>query len=466
MSEGVETLTIRVEDDATDGANAAADALDRLAASQDAQAKAGIGGVAGEKQSTAFARLREQGTKAGSALAASFAGVENRMANAVTATNRLISALQLAKNRAKEIDSADARKLSEDMARANRLPTALQAPPPAAFTAAQAQAEAAQAIATASQAAGSAQRAAAHDALEFATAAAEAATGGRALASVYDLVAARAAAAARDEAKAFQEQVTRANRLPTALQAGASSGATLESRSKEAGSALGASAHGALEEALDAAKGEAGVKRLASVYDLVARRAAAAAKEEEKAFAVAVEKANKLPKSLQPQQAEPKLSGLQKLLGTVRGVFGDKAAGGLAAGAQKLAAVDESMGGKLLPALAAGAGAYGAAATVVVAAATALAAITYKVLSAVASASIEASDRKTKALAGLGAGGEETYKIAVASSVKLGSDLDATITQVKGLITTGFAKDRVPVILEAVADIRIAKGDDAANALQ
>lgn len=206
---GTETIKIRLEDDATDAANSAANALERLAKAQDDQAKAGVGGVTGEKQSTAFKRLREMGTQAGSALSAAFAGVQNRMLNAVTATTSLSSALQLATNRARELRAAEARDLSAAMTHANRTPTALQSSPK--------EIDWAGALAEASGKAGSALKAAATDALALATAEAVAVTNAQKLATVYDLVAKRATAAAKAESKVHSEQETRATQLPTAL---------------------------------------------------------------------------------------------------------------------------------------------------------------------------------------------------------------------------------------------------------
>jgi hypothetical protein len=380
-NEGTDTLRIRLEDDASDPANAAATALERLAKSQDEQAKAGIGGPAGEKQATAFKRLREMGTQAGSALAAAMAGVQVQMGGAVTATNRLSSALQLAQNRAREARAADGRQLAEDMTRANKTPLHLQASPPK-----------------------------------------------------IDMAAAMAKA------------------------------------SGESGSAQRAAASGVLDQAVDAAKAEAGGKKLASVYDLVARRAANAAKEEEKAFAVAVDKANKLPKSLQPKAAPPEFSGLEKLLGTVRGVFGDKAAGGVAAGAAKLAEVDESMGGKLLPALGAAAGVYGAAGAMLAAAALALVTASVKVLVKVGEMSIEqttfregaqsALDRLTKG------SGAATYDATLKIAAKLGIDKNDAINQTKALLQAGLDKETIPLAIQAIADISVDLGDEKGNALK
>jgi hypothetical protein len=547
MSEGTDTLTIRLEDDATDAANAAATALERLAKSQDTQAKAGIGGVDGEKQSTAFKRLREMGTQAGSALSAAFAGVQNRMINAVTATTSLSSALQLATNRARELRAAEARDMSAAMGQANRTPTALQSSPQAidwakalatvsaeagsalraqandalesaaamAFAAANgaklssvydlvakrvAAASAAErastseqvnranrmptalqsspqaidwaaALAKVSKEAGSAQRAAAEGALEFATAAAMAAVDGAKLSSVYDLVAKRAAQAKNSDARQLSEDMARANRTPTALQSSPKeidwAGALAEASNKS-GSALKAAATNALELATAEATAVTNAQKLATVYDLVAKRAAAAAKSEAKVHSEQETRANQLPTAL--KQAGPSApSGFQKLVGGIESLFGPKAAGTFVEGARGLADVSDKLGpiGPMLVKAGIGLGAGAAVgAALLVAAAVKVASIMYDALKGVLLASIDATDRRTKAVAGFGKGGKDVYNEVVGLSVDLSLDLDETLKEAKGLVITGFKKEQIPVIIEAVADIRIAKGDEAAAALQ
>ncbi|MEP7123146.1 MAG: hypothetical protein ABJE95_19615 [Byssovorax sp.] len=470
--EGTETLTIRLEDESTDAANRAAPALERLAAAQDAQAKAGIGGVAGEKQATAFKRLREMGTQAGSALAAAMAGVQVQMGGAVTSTNRLISALQLAKNRARERDAAAARQLAEDMTRANRLPSHLAAPPPAAFTAERAAAEAAAAIATASQAAGSAQRAAATDALSFAVAAAEAATSGRQLASVYDLVANRAAEAASADARKLTEDMNRANRMPTALQSSPKAidwDAALAAESQKSGSAARAAANDVLGLATSAAAAVTNAQKLSSVYDLVAKRAAAAAKTEEKAFAAAVEAANKVPKSLQPKAAAPEFSAFQKTIKDIESLFGKRAAGGAVDAAQGLAKLAENYEklGPIGQGLIKGAGAITLAAAAMAAAAAVLIG---KALFKVASMAIEQGEAKKAAVSALsrlsGGAGDEVYQTTIKLAADFNLDKDETIAKVKTLLQAGIGKDQIPLAIQAIADVSVALGDEKGHALE
>jgi hypothetical protein len=469
--EGTDTLRIRLEDDATDAANTAATALERLAKSQDEQAKAGFGGKAGEAQATAFKRLREQGSLAGSAISSAFLQVQGRVLGAVAATRALSSVLQLAQNRAREAASADARQLAEDMTRANRMPSHLAAPPPPAFTAARAAAEAAQAIATASQAAGSAQRAAATDALSFAVAAAEAAASGRQLASVYDLVANRAAEAASADARKLTEDMNRANRMPTSLQSSPKAvdwDAALAAESGKSGSAARAAANDVLGLATSAAQAVNSAQKLSSVYELVEKRAAAAAKAEAKVHSEQENRANQIPTAL--KQAGPSgPSAFQKTIQDIESLFGKRAAGGAVQAAQGLAKLADNYEkmGPIGQMLIKGAGAITLAAAAMAAAAAILIG---KALFKVAEMAIEQGEAKKAAVAALGrlsgGAGDEVYKTTVKLAADFNLDRDATIAQVKTLLQAGIGKAQIPLAIQAIADVSIDLGDEKGHALQ
>jgi hypothetical protein len=382
MAEGTETIKICLEDDASDAANSAAAALERLAKSQDTQAKAGIGGVEGEKQSTAFKRLREMGTQAGSALAGAFESVQNRMINAVTATNRLSSALQLAQNRARELKSAEASDLAAAMGHANRTPTALQSSPK--------EIDWAGALAEASNKSGSALKAAATNALELATAEATAVTNAQKLATVYDLVAKRAAAAAKAEAKVHSEQETRANQIPTALK----------------------------------------------------------------------------------QSGPGPASSFQKLIGEVEGIFGKRAAGATAEAGQSLAGLAdkyEKLGPIAQSVIKGGASIAVGAAALAAAAALAIVAFAVKGAIAIGKVSLEESELKKSAVGALdrlsAGNGAAEYKVALKLSADLNLDEEDAVAQVKSLLQAKIDRATIPLVITAAADLRIAKGDEAASAL-
>jgi len=87
--EGTETLTIHLEDDASNAADAMTASLLRLASAQDTQAKAGT--RTSESQAAALNRLREAGARAGGALAAALSGVTSRAGLSEVALKNLVA---------------------------------------------------------------------------------------------------------------------------------------------------------------------------------------------------------------------------------------------------------------------------------------------------------------------------------------------------------------------------------------
>lgn len=178
-----------------------------------------------------------------------------------------------------------------------------------------------------------------------------------------------------------------------------------------------------------------------------------------------------LPRSLQPGSGEPKISAYNSALQSIGRVFGEGVAGQVAEGARGLAEASNRLG-PMMPMLKAGAGLLQNAAVGIAASAAALAIaatlISVKALASVASAGIEASDAKARALAGLGVGGEATRAGVFKVAVELGLGPEETqdfMVRAKRLLSTGFARDQVPVVLKTVANFGVQAGDEKANAL-
>lgn len=177
--------------------------------------------------------------------------------------------------------------------------------------------------------------------------------------------------AARTDARQLAEAMQRANRIPTELQQAPPSidwAGALAAQSQKAGSAIEAASHSALEEA--AAIGEAAMQaqKLASVYDLVKKRAAEAAKADQRSLAEQMNlSAFRMPSSL--KMPPIKLSGGQKLVQGVGKLFGPKGVEGLTKGVEmldKIGPIASKVAGPMLAiggaAIAAGAALGGAAA--------------------------------------------------------------------------------------------------------
>lgn len=199
-----------------------------------------------------------------------------------------------------------------------------------------------------------------------------------------------------------------------------------------------------------------------------ARRAKAKAKIADAAYEKAVAAANKMPASMQPKAAAPVVSSFQKLLGEVESVFGKKAAGATAGAAQGLAKIGENyekmgpIGQSLIKgggAIAIGAAALAAAsAGLLIAGAIKIGQVALE-QSELKKATVAAFDRLSNGA------GAESYKIALKLSADLNLDEGDAVAQVKGLLQAKVDKSVIPLVVTAAADIKIAKGDEAANAL-
>jgi len=200
-----------------------------------------------------------------------------------------------------------------------------------------------------------------------------------------------------------------------------------------------------------------------SAEQFAKRRAKANSEADKRAVKAAVKAADNLPASLRKQGGAPDLSGFQKVLAMTRSIFGDKAAGGLAAGAQKLVQAGESLGpaGPML--LKAGGVLGGAAAGIAVAGAALVAAaavVAYKLGAAFASQAIESVSFKKNTLAGLEAmlkskaAAKATY-----ADLKKFADLEAPFetadvaSNFKKLLGAGFSQSETKDVLRGSFDL-------------
>jgi hypothetical protein len=300
------------------------------------------------------------------------------------------------------------------------------------------------------------------------------------LSSVLDLVRNRADQARRAEQAAFAEAEKGANRLPAHLQVGPkpidpdwfSKG--LAQVSNKAGSALQASADDALTLAANIAKSEMAAKKLSSVYELVAKRAAAAAKAEKDAFDEKVKAANKLPDHLKVGPEKGQVSAFAALVGVVGKLFGAGAAGGLVRGAGVLSQAADRLG-PLGPMLLKGGSflAMGAAAAAAAAAALVIAAgvLAVKLLQAgmqlaiAATSARESFEAGVKRFVGGAAEAREIYASAIKVAIDLSLDKDEVLRKAKELAGVGFKGAEIGVILRARADIAVSS-EEKANAFQ
>ena len=213
--------------------------------------------------------------------------------------------------------------------------------------------------------------------------------------------------------------------------------------------------------------------KLSSVFDLMKNRAAAAAREEDRAYQAAVKAAQRVPSELQSGLA-PK-TDFQKLLGMVNSVFGQKAAGGIAQAGALLNDASAKLG-PLGPVLAGGGKliAVGALALAAAAAALVVAAgvIAVKLLAAGAQLAIAQTSLREgfvgplEKVLGSAAAASDVYDSAIEVSVKLGLNKEDTLKRAKELAGVGFRGAEISVIIGAVADVKAGLGDEKANAFQ
>jgi tape measure domain-containing protein len=257
---------------------------------------------------------------------------------------------------------------------------------------------------------------------------------------------------------AAAQDAARSQREGSAMAAGLDS---LKAASKEADAA----------RSRDEASALASANRKAKIDEAAYQQAMAREKRRDKAIASladarekkAMARADKLPASLQPRAVEPQLSGLHKVLAVTRSMFGDKAAGGLAAGAQKLAEVGERLGpaGPML--LKAGGVLGGAAAGLAVAAAALVVAgavIAVKLGVAFAGQAIESVSFKKNTLAGLEAMlKSKDAAAATYADLKKFADLEAPFetkdvaANFKKLLGAGFSQAETKDILRGSFDL-------------
>ncbi len=139
---------------------------------------------------------------------------------------------------------------------------------------------------------------------------------------------------ARRDAQQLADQMRAANRVPTELQAASAPkaidfAAALAAQSQKAGSAIEAAAHGAMEEAIAIGESAKSASKLASVYDIIEKRAKATAKAEHDRFADQMRAANRVPTHLQAGANPKSLSGAAKAFQTFSRTFGPRATEGL-----------------------------------------------------------------------------------------------------------------------------------------
>ena len=266
---------------------------------------------------------------------------------------------------------------------------------------------------------------------------------------------------------AAAQDASRSKREDSAMSAGL---AALKASSREADGLRAHDDAAALASSnLKAAADEAAYQKAVA---LEKRRDKAIASISEARDKKAASASDKLPASLQPKAAKPEFSTYQKLLGEVESIFGQKAAGKVAGVGQGLAGLAEKyeklgpIGQSLIKggaAITAGALALGAVAAV------ALTIGAIKGAIAIGKISLEQSELKKSTVAALDrlskGNGAAAYKIALKLSADLNLDEEDAVAQVKGLLQAKVDKSVIPLVVTAAADLKIAKGDEAAMAL-
>jgi tape measure domain-containing protein len=165
---------------------------------------------------------------------------------------------------------------------------------------------------------------------------------------------------ARREAQRFNDQMRAANRMPTALQQAPPSidwAGALATQSQKAGSAIEAAAHSALEEAAAIGAAAKNATKLASVYDVIEKRAKAASKADSDWLADKMRAANRIPQEL--KETPKALSAGQKAFQSFARTFGPRATQGLTSTVETLEKIGP-IAGKIGPPLASAAMAAGA----------------------------------------------------------------------------------------------------------
>lgn len=136
--------------------------------------------------------------------------------------------------------------------------------------------------------------------------------------------------ASRRDAQQLLEQMAKANRTPTELQAASnpksiSFAEALASQSQKAGSAIQAASHSAMEEAAAIGQAAQAASKLSSVYDVVEKRAKAAATADKRWLSEQMAKANRIPTELQAASNPKALTSAQKAFQSISKIVGPKA---------------------------------------------------------------------------------------------------------------------------------------------
>ncbi len=171
---------------------------------------------------------------------------------------------------------------------------------------------------------------------------------------------------ARKDAQDLHAKMQAANRIPTHLQSASSPksidyAAALATQSQKAGSAIEAASHSAMEEAIAIGEAAQAASKLSSVYDVIEKRAKAAAKIDKDHLADQMRMANRIPTHLQSASGPKTLTGGQKAFQAFSRTFGPKATQGLVSTVETMEKIGP-IASKIGPPLATAAVAMGAVA--------------------------------------------------------------------------------------------------------
>jgi hypothetical protein len=178
----------------------------------------------------------------------------------------------------------------------------------------------------------------------------------------------------------------------------------------------------------------------------------------------------RVPTVLRPTGAAPQISGFGSLVQGAGRLFGPKGAEVLTNAGQLLGAAADKIE-KFAPLLKAGGGAILGGAVAIGAVAAAIGAVIAKLGEAMVKMAIVETQFKQGAVGALdaltkGIGGAAMFSLSLKLAKDLNIDREEAVARVKSLLQLGFKGDQIPIVVETLADYRIVKGDEKANALR
>ncbi|MBK9263058.1 MAG: tape measure protein [Polyangiaceae bacterium] len=264
--------------------------------------------------------------------------------------------------------------------------------------------------------------------------------------------------AARKEAHDFADQMRASNRIPTELQAASNPkaidfAAALEAQSRKAGSAIEAAAHSAMEEAVAIGEAAKNASKLSSVYDVIERRAKAAAKADADWLADRMRAANRIPTHLMAGANPKALTGGQKAFQTFSRTFGPRATQGLVSSVEALEKIGP-IAGKIGPPLASAAIGIGAL-TVAGAGLATMAGVKFGKAVVRVQGFREDMVTALEAITGTEAKANAVIDRAASTADFLRKKRGETVGQFTSLMSKGFDVDTSDKLIRAMADMKV-----------